>query len=156
EAERTPDRHLNLVFTVTPNYFVGDINVEGAPGRPSENQIINASNSSLANCSPRKRWSAGCGESRHCSRKTVSITPKLPTRSNWTRKHSSRPSAFMLTRGKKRALVQSTPQVSRAIRRRKYATLLICTLAIPFLPSVSPTVCKNCETSTRSRIDFSP
>lgn len=42
EAERTPDRHLNLVFKVTPNYFVGDINVEGAPGRPTENQIINA------------------------------------------------------------------------------------------------------------------
>jgi outer membrane protein insertion porin family len=42
EAERTPDRHLNLVFSVTSNYFIGDINVEGAPGRPTENQIVNA------------------------------------------------------------------------------------------------------------------
>ena len=42
EAERTADRHLNLVFSVTPNYFVGDINVIGAPGRPTENQIINS------------------------------------------------------------------------------------------------------------------
>ena len=42
EAERTADRHLNLVFTVTPNYFVGDINVIGAPGRPTENQVINS------------------------------------------------------------------------------------------------------------------
>src|SRR5204862_3676855 len=42
EAERTADRHLNLVFSVTSNYFIGDINVEGAPGRPTENQIVNA------------------------------------------------------------------------------------------------------------------
>jgi outer membrane protein assembly complex protein YaeT len=42
EAERTPDRHLNLVFSVTRNYFIGDINVEGAPGRPTDNQIVNA------------------------------------------------------------------------------------------------------------------
>jgi len=42
EAERTPDRHLNLVFSVTRNYFIGDINVEGAQGRPTDNQIVNA------------------------------------------------------------------------------------------------------------------
>lgn len=59
EAERTPDRHLNLVFTVTPNYFVGDINVEGAPGRPSENQIINASKLQLGELFTKEKMERG-------------------------------------------------------------------------------------------------
>jgi len=32
-----------LTFTTSPNFFVGGINVEGAPTRPNSNQIINAS-----------------------------------------------------------------------------------------------------------------
>jgi outer membrane protein assembly complex protein YaeT len=32
-----------LVFVTTPNYFVGAVDVEGAPNRPNANQIVNAS-----------------------------------------------------------------------------------------------------------------
>ena len=32
-----------LVFTTSPNYFVGAVNVEGAPSRPNPNQIVNSS-----------------------------------------------------------------------------------------------------------------
>ena len=32
-----------LTFTTSPNFFVGAINVEGAPARPTRNQIVNAS-----------------------------------------------------------------------------------------------------------------
>ena len=32
----------SVLFVTTPTYFVGDVVVEGAPGRPTESQIINA------------------------------------------------------------------------------------------------------------------
>lgn len=59
EADRAPDRHLDLVFAVTPNYFVGDINVEGAPGRPSENQIINATKLQLGELFTKEKMERG-------------------------------------------------------------------------------------------------
>jgi outer membrane protein insertion porin family len=43
EAERTREGRVSLTFATTPNYFVGDINVEGAPSRPTAGQIANAS-----------------------------------------------------------------------------------------------------------------
>ncbi|HYL15433.1 MAG TPA: POTRA domain-containing protein [Terriglobales bacterium] len=43
EAEHTPDHQVTVVFLTTPNYFVGEITVEGAPGHPTDTQIINAS-----------------------------------------------------------------------------------------------------------------
>jgi len=44
QAEVTPSGDgVILTFTTSPNYFVGAINVEGAPTRPNSNQIINAS-----------------------------------------------------------------------------------------------------------------
>jgi outer membrane protein insertion porin family len=42
-AERTADDEVELTFLVVPNYFVGDVTVDGAPDRPSANQIVNAS-----------------------------------------------------------------------------------------------------------------
>jgi len=43
EAERTRDGEVALAFVTTPNYFVGDIRVEGTPNRPNPNQVVNAS-----------------------------------------------------------------------------------------------------------------
>ena len=43
EAERTPDGQVELVFRVRPNFFVGEIFVEGAPNPPAANQVVNAS-----------------------------------------------------------------------------------------------------------------
>lgn len=43
EAQHTQDRGVVVTFVTTFNYFVGEINVDGAPGRPTANQIINAS-----------------------------------------------------------------------------------------------------------------
>lgn len=43
EAQHTGDQGVVVTFVATFNYFVGEINVDGAPGRPSANQIINAS-----------------------------------------------------------------------------------------------------------------
>jgi outer membrane protein insertion porin family len=34
---------VRLTFTTSPNFFVGAVNVEGAPNRPNQNQIVNAS-----------------------------------------------------------------------------------------------------------------
>ena len=43
EAERTPDGKVSLSFFTMPNYFVGSVNVEGAPTRPTAGQVVNAS-----------------------------------------------------------------------------------------------------------------
>jgi outer membrane protein insertion porin family len=42
EAEKTPENQVMLTFSTLSNYFIGTINVEGDPGRPSANQIISA------------------------------------------------------------------------------------------------------------------
>lgn len=43
EAEATTDNQVVVSFLTTPNYFVGEVRVEGAPPRPSAGQIVNAS-----------------------------------------------------------------------------------------------------------------
>ena len=43
EAERTSDNQVDLIFVTSASYFVGDLRVEGAPSRPTANQIVNAS-----------------------------------------------------------------------------------------------------------------
>jgi len=43
EAERTPDGQVSLAFITSPNYFVGEVLVEGTPTRPAPNQVVNAS-----------------------------------------------------------------------------------------------------------------
>src|SRR5580698_1064958 len=44
QAEVAPSGEgVNLAFTTSANFFVGAVDVEGAPTRPSSNQIVNAS-----------------------------------------------------------------------------------------------------------------
>ena len=44
QAEVTPSGDdVKLSFVTSPNFFVGAVNVEGAPNRPNANQIVNAS-----------------------------------------------------------------------------------------------------------------
>ena len=43
EAERTQDGKVSLSFFTTPNYFVGDVEVQGVPNRPTAGQVVNAS-----------------------------------------------------------------------------------------------------------------
>jgi len=43
EAERTPDGKVILSFFTTPNYFVGGVEVQGVPNRPTAGQVVNAS-----------------------------------------------------------------------------------------------------------------
>jgi outer membrane protein insertion porin family len=47
EAQRTPQGEVTLVFDVKENYFIGSILVEGAPGHPSESQLVNTSKLAL-------------------------------------------------------------------------------------------------------------
>jgi outer membrane protein insertion porin family len=43
EGERTEDGKAVLSFFTSPNYFVGDVSVEGVPNRPTAGQVVNAS-----------------------------------------------------------------------------------------------------------------
>jgi outer membrane protein assembly factor BamA len=47
EAERTQNAQVDLVFTARENTFVGTINIVGAPKRPNENQLVNATRMQL-------------------------------------------------------------------------------------------------------------
>src|ERR1019366_9264029 len=42
EAERTPDGQIRLTFVTSPNYFVGEVRVDGNPDRPTTAQLENA------------------------------------------------------------------------------------------------------------------
>lgn len=43
ECARTPDGKVTLSFSNTARYFIGLVRVDGAPGHPTESQIVNAS-----------------------------------------------------------------------------------------------------------------
>jgi len=43
EAARTQDGKVSLSFFTTSNYFVGDVDVQGVPNRPTAGQVANAS-----------------------------------------------------------------------------------------------------------------
>ena len=43
EADKSADGRVDLSFVTTPNFFVGDIAVDGTPNRPNANQVVNAS-----------------------------------------------------------------------------------------------------------------
>jgi outer membrane protein insertion porin family len=43
EAEPAPDGKVVLSFFTVPNYFVGNVDVEGVPNRPTAGQVVNAS-----------------------------------------------------------------------------------------------------------------
>ena len=43
EANPTADGKVSLLFFTTPNFFVGEVRVQGAPHRPTPGQIVNAS-----------------------------------------------------------------------------------------------------------------
>ncbi len=43
EAERTSDGKVSLSIFTVPNYFVGSVDVEGVPNRPTAGQVVNAS-----------------------------------------------------------------------------------------------------------------
>ncbi|MGH9499014.1 MAG: POTRA domain-containing protein [Terriglobales bacterium] len=49
EAEPGPGNNVILSFVTTPNYFVGEVRVEGAPARPTAGKIANASKLALGN-----------------------------------------------------------------------------------------------------------
>jgi outer membrane protein insertion porin family len=42
QAEKTPDHQVILTFSTVSNYFIGSVNAQGDPGRPSANQIVSA------------------------------------------------------------------------------------------------------------------
>ena len=43
EADSNQNHEVTLVFVTSPNLFITEVNVEGAPGRPSSSQLVNAS-----------------------------------------------------------------------------------------------------------------
>src|SRR5258708_6831279 len=43
ECARSADNKAVISFVSSPNFFVGSVSVEGAPGKPSDSQIVNAS-----------------------------------------------------------------------------------------------------------------
>ncbi len=59
EAQRTPQNQVQLVFDVKENYFFGSILAEGAPGHPSESQLVSASKLALGDLFSEERIQTG-------------------------------------------------------------------------------------------------
>ncbi len=59
EAQRTPTGEVILVFDARENYFFGSLLVEGSPGHPSDNQLVNASKLNLGEQFTEEKIKAG-------------------------------------------------------------------------------------------------
>jgi len=59
EAERTTDGQVELTFRMRPNFFVGQLFVEGAPNPPAANQVVNASKLQLGELFTREKLERG-------------------------------------------------------------------------------------------------
>ncbi|MBV9340823.1 MAG: hypothetical protein JO159_08025, partial [Acidobacteria bacterium] len=55
ECERSNQGRALLSFVSRPNFFIGRVSVEGAPGRPTQSQIVNASKLQLGELFTRER-----------------------------------------------------------------------------------------------------
>jgi len=55
EANRTPDGRVALSFRTSPNYFIGDVSVEGNPSHPTTGQVENASKLNLGELFTREK-----------------------------------------------------------------------------------------------------
>jgi outer membrane protein assembly complex protein YaeT len=55
EAEHTSEHQVILAFRIRPNFFVGEIFVEGAPNPPAANQVVNASKLQLGELFTREK-----------------------------------------------------------------------------------------------------
>lgn len=61
QAEATPSgAGVILTFVTSPNFFIGALDVEGAPNRPNRNQIVNASKFQLGELHTREKRIARC------------------------------------------------------------------------------------------------
>lgn len=65
ECERTSTGEAIVAFITSPNFFVGRIAVEGAPARPTESQIVNASKLQLGDLFTADKLSAGIDNIQH-------------------------------------------------------------------------------------------
>jgi outer membrane protein insertion porin family len=55
EVDRMPDGKVSLSFRTTPNYFIGDVSVEGNPSHPTAGQVVNASKLNLGELFTREK-----------------------------------------------------------------------------------------------------
>jgi outer membrane protein insertion porin family len=66
QAEVVPSREgVVLTFATSPNFFVGAVNVEGAPNRPNGNQIVNATKFQLGQRYTTRRLDRALENVRH-------------------------------------------------------------------------------------------
>jgi outer membrane protein insertion porin family len=61
EAERAGDGQVEVVFRTRPNFFVGEILVDGAPNPPAANQVVNASKLQLGELFVREKLEQALG-----------------------------------------------------------------------------------------------
>jgi outer membrane protein insertion porin family len=65
ECQRSTDNSVQMTFVGTPTFFVGKITVEGAPGRPTESQVVNASKLQLGEPFTTEKMDAALANIRH-------------------------------------------------------------------------------------------
>ena len=64
DADRTSEGQVALLFRIQPNFFVGEIFVDGAPNPPAANQIVNASKLPLGELFTREKLDHASGNIR--------------------------------------------------------------------------------------------
>ncbi len=72
EAQQAPQGEVTLVFRGTPNYFVGSVTAQGAPKRPTDTQLTDATKLQLGEMFTEQKGVQAVARSRRCWQRTVS------------------------------------------------------------------------------------
>ena len=117
QAQRSAKGEVILIFDVRENYFFGSILSEGAPGRPSDNQLVSASKLALGDLYTEEKIKTGLDGMQHALQEggyfQASVQPFL----EWDSKNQQVKVLFVVTRGKParvgQVLVTGSPGYSK-------------------------------------------
>jgi outer membrane protein insertion porin family len=100
EAQRTPKGEIVLVFSARENYFFGSLLVEGAPGRPSDTQLINASKLNLGEQFTEEKIQSGIDGMRRTLSDNGYYQAAVKPFYEWNPRNQEVKALFMVERGK--------------------------------------------------------
>ncbi len=83
EAKRTSANELTLVFSTQENFFYGSILSSGAPSRPSDSQLVNASRLGLGEKHTDDKITAGMGGMQHALQEGGFFQPSVQPYYEW-------------------------------------------------------------------------
>ncbi len=100
EAERNPQSEVRLTFDGRENYFFGSILVEGLSGRPTDNQLVNASKLNLGEQFTEEKITAGIEGMQRTLQENGYYQAKIKPFYEWDARNQEVKVVFVVDHGK--------------------------------------------------------